>query len=84
MDYEQICVMLAALASVLNSLKLLRETTSREELESIVTRAFLEGNLDHRKGMTNYEVMDWFQAEIDEYVLLEVVVGWPSSCSPSS
>ncbi|CAN0309460.1 unnamed protein product, partial [Ectocarpus sp. 12 AP-2014] len=33
----------------------------------IVTRAFLEGNLDHRKGMTNYEVMDWFQAEIDEY-----------------
>ncbi|CBJ26303.1 Hypothetical leucine rich repeat protein [Ectocarpus siliculosus] len=58
MDYEEICVMLATLASVLNSLKLLRETTSREELESIVTRAFLEGNLDHRKGMTNYEVHD--------------------------
>lgn len=56
MDKEEICTMLATLASVLDSLKLLRVRTSQEELESIVTRAFLEGNLDYRKGMTNYEV----------------------------
>ena len=48
--------MLATLASVLNNLKLLKVKTSQEELESLVTRAFLEGNLDYRKGMTNYEV----------------------------
>lgn len=57
MDKEEICTMLATLASVLNSLKLLRVRTSQEELESLVTRAFLEGNLDYRKGMTIYEVI---------------------------
>lgn len=56
MDKEEICTMLATLASVLNNLKLLRVRTSQEELESLVTRAFLEGNLDYRKGMTIYEV----------------------------
>ena len=48
--------MLATLASVLDNLKLLRVKTSQEEVESLVTRAFLEGNLDYRKGMTNFEV----------------------------
>ncbi len=56
MDKEEICAMLGTLAGVLNNLKLLRVKTSQEELESLVTRAFLEGNLDYRKGMTNYEV----------------------------
>lgn len=56
MDKEEICTMLATLAGVLDSLKLLRVKTSQEELESLVTRAFLEGSLDYRKGMTSYEV----------------------------
>ncbi|CAM9096355.1 unnamed protein product, partial [Hapterophycus canaliculatus] len=56
MGKEEICAMLATLARVLNSLKLLRVSTSQEELESLITRAFLEGNLDFRTGMTNYEV----------------------------
>lgn len=58
MDKEEICAMLGTLASVFNNLKLLRVKTSQEELESLVTRAFLESNLDFRKGMTNYEVSD--------------------------
>lgn len=56
MDKGEICAMLATLARVLNSLKLLRIKTSHEELESLVTRAFLEGNLDYCKGMTTFEV----------------------------
>lgn len=56
MDKDEICALLATLGRVLNSLKLLKVKTSFEELESIVMRAFLEGHLDHRKGMTTYEV----------------------------
>lgn len=56
MDKDEICTLLATLAGVLNSLKLLEVKTSGEELESIVMRAFLEAHLDYRKGMTTYEV----------------------------
>lgn len=67
MDKEEICAMLGTLASVLNNLKLLRVKTSQEELESLVTRAFLEGNLDYRKGMTTYEVITGCR---ERYVIL--------------
>lgn len=50
------CSLLATLADVLTSLKLLKVKTSHEELESVVMRAFLESHLDYRKGMTTYEV----------------------------
>lgn len=56
MDKREMCALLDTLAGVLNSLKLLKIKTSHEELESVVMRAFLEGHLDHRKGMTTYEV----------------------------
>lgn len=56
MDKDELCTLLATLAGVLNSLKLLEVRTSGEELESIVMRAFLEAHLDYRKGMTTYEV----------------------------
>lgn len=56
MDKDEICALLATLAGVLNSLKLLKVTTSHEEVESVVMRAFLEGHLDYRKGMTTFEV----------------------------
>ncbi|CAM9977150.1 unnamed protein product [Scytosiphon promiscuus] len=69
MDKEEMCAMLATLAHVLNSLKMLKITTSHEELVSLVTRAFLEGNLDYRKGMTNYEVDD-------QHVFVSQVKSW--------
>lgn len=56
MDKSDVCALLAAIAGVLNSLKLLQVKPSKEELESVVMRAFLEGRFDHRKGMTTYEV----------------------------
>lgn len=56
MDKAQIWALLTSVANVLNSLKLLKVGASSEELESVVMRAFLEGRLDHRMGMTTYEV----------------------------
>lgn len=56
MDKAAICALLGVVAGVLSCLKLLNTNTSSEELESVVMRAFLEGHLDHRKGMTIYEV----------------------------
>lgn len=56
MDKHEVCALLATLADVLNSLKLLEVKTSHEELDSVVMRAFLESHLDYRKGMTTYEV----------------------------
>eukprot|EP00903_Cladosiphon_okamuranus_P019664 g18076.t2 len=76
MGKEEICTMLATLASVLDSLKLLRVRTSQEELESLVTRAFLEGNLDYRKGMTNYEVKSWMAGVVARSPRLSDIFGW--------
>eukprot|EP00752_Nemacystus_decipiens_P011884 g10537.t2 len=75
MDKEEICTMLATLARVLDSLKLLRVKTSQEELESLVTRAFLEGNLDYRRGMTNYEVKSWMAGVVARSPKLSDIFG---------
>lgn len=50
------CSLLGATADVLHSLKLLNVKASREQVESMVMRSFLESRLDHRRGMTIYEV----------------------------
>lgn len=64
MGKAEICTLLGVVAGVLSCLKLLDTNASSEELESMVMRAFLEGHLDHRKGMTTYEVIAAFEKKI--------------------
>lgn len=76
MDKDEICSLLATLGRVLNSLKMLEVKTSGEELESIVMRAFLEAQLDYRKGMTTYEVTGVYHHIINSSMLFKLSYNW--------
>lgn len=59
MNKQEMSELLATVARVLSSLKLLNIKTTDEELDSVVMRAFLESRLDDSKGMTAFEVIFW-------------------------
>ncbi|CAM9104826.1 unnamed protein product [Discosporangium mesarthrocarpum] len=75
LDKEEICALLQTLSNVLNNLKLIEIHPTLEEIESVVLRAFLQAQLDPRKGMTLYEVKSWLAGVVVRSQKLSDVFG---------